>query len=75
MAGHKFMLISSDGHAAAARMDDYIPYMDPDLRDDFREFCNLHTTVGRATNDVESLRGRLDPDVVDEWIEDVFWCC
>jgi predicted TIM-barrel fold metal-dependent hydrolase len=71
MAGQKFMLISSDGHAAAARMDDYIPYMDPELRDDFREFCNLHTTVGRATNDVESLRGRLDPDVVDEWIEDV----
>lgn len=42
-------------------MVDYTPYMDPELRDDFREFCNVHKTAGRATNDTESLRERLDP--------------
>jgi predicted TIM-barrel fold metal-dependent hydrolase len=71
MASRRFMLISSDGHAAAARQDDYIPYMDPELRDGFRAFCDQHQAAGRATNDVDSLRGRLDPDVVDDWLVDM----
>jgi predicted TIM-barrel fold metal-dependent hydrolase len=68
--GNKVMLISSDGHATA-RMDDYTEYVDPDMVDEFRDFCEEYRQHGQDTNAEAALRGRLDKEIVDEWIEDV----
>jgi predicted TIM-barrel fold metal-dependent hydrolase len=67
-AGRKIMIISSDGHATA-RMEDYTEYLDPEFRDEFREFCKVYREHGSHTFEEPSMRARLDPYVVDEWIE------
>jgi predicted TIM-barrel fold metal-dependent hydrolase len=66
----KMMLISSDGHATA-RMDDYKPYMDPAFREEFDTFCEVYRELGTRNFDPPSLRHRLDPDIVDQWIREM----
>jgi predicted TIM-barrel fold metal-dependent hydrolase len=70
MVDRKIMVISSDGHATA-RMEDYTEYMDPALRDEFREFCVEYSKHGSHTHEEPALRGRLDPYVVEEWVQDM----
>ena len=64
----KIMIISSDGHATA-RMEDYTPYLDPEFRDEFRDFLAEYRKHGSKTFEEPALRSRLDPDLVEEWIE------
>ena len=64
----KIMIISSDGHATA-RMEDYTDYLDPRFRDEFRDFLVEYRKVGSHTFDEPALRARLDPYIVEEWVE------
>ncbi|HEX6510584.1 MAG TPA: amidohydrolase family protein, partial [Chloroflexota bacterium] len=64
----KIMIISSDGHATA-RMEDYTDYLDPAFRDEFRDFLVEYRKVGSHTFDEPALRARLDPYIVEEWVE------
>jgi predicted TIM-barrel fold metal-dependent hydrolase len=64
----KIMIISSDGHATA-RMEDYTDYLDPRFRDEFRDFLVEYRQVGSHTFDEPALRARLDPYIVEEWVE------
>src|SRR5712691_5377355 len=64
----KIMVISSDGHATA-RMEDYASYLDPAFRDEFREFLVEYRKHGSHTFEEPALRSRLDPDLVEEWVE------
>jgi predicted TIM-barrel fold metal-dependent hydrolase len=64
----KIMIISSDGHATA-RMEDYTPYLDPGFRDEFRDFLAVYREHGSHTFEEPALRSRLDPYLVEEWIE------
>jgi predicted TIM-barrel fold metal-dependent hydrolase len=66
----KIMVISSDGHATA-RMDDYTDYMDPEFRDEFKEFCKVYRERGSHTFEEPALRSRLDPYIAEEWIEEM----
>ena len=64
----KIMVISSDGHSTA-RMEDYTDYIDPKLRDEFKDFCVVYRERGSHTFEEPALRQRLDPYIVEEWIE------
>jgi predicted TIM-barrel fold metal-dependent hydrolase len=66
----KVMIISSDGHATA-RMEDYTEYIDPKLRDEFRDFCVEYREHGSHTFEEPAMRQRLDPYIVEEWIEEM----
>jgi predicted TIM-barrel fold metal-dependent hydrolase len=66
--GDKIMIISSDGHATA-RMEDYVPYLDAEFRDEFRDFLAEYREHGSHTFEEPALRSRLDPYLVEEWIE------
>src|ERR1700747_772040 len=69
----KALIVSSDGHAMAL-MHDYRPYLPPHLRDEFDEFLKLYDErgQGRRTFDRSSLSARCDPEVVEQWMNDVF---
>lgn len=64
------MVISSDGHATA-RMEDYTDYLDPDFREEFRQFCEVYAERGSHTFEERALSQRLDPYLVEEWKETV----
>lgn len=61
-------IISSDGHAGA-RMEEYRPYLDAEYRDEFDSFVLEWNEHGSRNFEPPSLRNRLDPEFVDEWIE------
>ncbi len=65
------LIISSDGHAMP-KMRDYRPYLAAHLRESFDEFCDFYEEFGRPPMDPAHLRGRLDPDVVDQWERDLW---
>src|SRR5260221_10068560 len=69
-AGERAMIVSSDGHATA-QMRDYRPYVDPGVRADFDEFCDAFDKVGMTTVNPKSLANRIDPDLVQHWVETV----
>jgi predicted TIM-barrel fold metal-dependent hydrolase len=60
------MIISSDGHAGA-RMADYRPYLDPEFREEFDAFLPDWDERGSRNFDPPALKGRLDPEFIDEW--------
>jgi predicted TIM-barrel fold metal-dependent hydrolase len=62
------LIVSSDGHATA-QMRDYRPYVDAGMRAEFDEFCDAFDEVGMTTVSPKSLANRIDPDLVQEWIE------
>jgi predicted TIM-barrel fold metal-dependent hydrolase len=64
------LLVSSDGHATGL-MRDYIPYIDPRMRADFTEFCEVYDRDGMTTVDPKSLAQRIDPEPIKQWIETV----
>ena len=68
--GERALLVSSDGHATA-RMRDYRPYLDPVIRAEFDEFCDTFDQVGMTTVNAKSLANRIDPDLVQQWVETV----
>ena len=68
--GERAMIVSSDGHATA-QMRDYRPYVDPGMRAEFDEFCNAFDEVGMTTVNPKSLANRIDPDLVQQWVETV----
>jgi len=68
LTDRKIMMISSDGHATA-RMEDYTQYLDPKFREEFGEFCKVYAERGSHTFEEPALRQRLDPYIVEEWLE------
>ena len=66
----KALLVSSDGHATA-QMRDYIPYVDPGMREEFTAFCEVFDREGMTTIDPKSLANRIDPELVQEWVDTV----
>src|ERR1700722_4231726 len=66
----RVLVISSDGHATA-RMQDYRPYIPAAYHEEFDAFCEAFAREGAHTTDPESLRQRLDPELVQEWVESV----
>ena len=69
-ATDRALVVSSDGHATA-RMRDYRPYLDPGMRAEFDEFCTAFDQVGMTTVNPKSLANRIDPDLVQQWVETV----
>jgi predicted TIM-barrel fold metal-dependent hydrolase len=69
----KALIVSSDGHAMAL-MRDYRPYLPPDLREEFDDFLKLYDErgQGRRTFDQSSLSVRCDPEIVEQWMDEVF---
>jgi len=66
--GERALIVSSDGHAMA-KMPDYRPYLPAEYREAFDDFCKVYADHGYRSFDAENLLGRVDPDVVDEWLE------
>jgi predicted TIM-barrel fold metal-dependent hydrolase len=52
-------------------MPEYRPYLPAKYRDDFDLFCRLYAKYGFRNFDAESLRNRLDSDVLDQWVRDM----
>jgi predicted TIM-barrel fold metal-dependent hydrolase len=52
-------------------MEHYGPYIPASHRDEFDEFCEVYAKEGSRTTDPKSLLNRLDPELVDEWVETV----
>lgn len=70
MADERALIISSDGHAMP-KMRQYKPYLPSRLHDDFDAFCDFYEANGHPPMDPAHLRGRLDPEVVEQWVRDV----
>jgi predicted TIM-barrel fold metal-dependent hydrolase len=70
-SGERVLIISSDGHAMP-KMRQYRPYLAERLRDRFDEFCRFYEAHGHPPMDPAHLRGRLDPDVVEQWDRDLW---
>jgi len=69
--GERALIISSDGHAMP-KMRDYRPYLASHLQQPFDEFCDFYEEFGRPPMHPAHLRGRLDPEVVDQWERDLW---
>ena len=69
--GERVLVVSSDGHAMP-RMREYRPYLAERLRVRFDEFCDFYEANGHPPMDPAHLRGRLDQDVVDQWVRDLW---
>jgi predicted TIM-barrel fold metal-dependent hydrolase len=52
-------------------MRDYRPYLNPGMRAEFDEFCDAFDQVGMTTVNPKSLANRIDPDLVQQWVETV----
>ncbi|ADP80835.1 amidohydrolase family protein [Pseudofrankia inefficax] len=65
------LVVSSDGHAMP-KMRQYRPYLTAALHERFDAFCDFYDDNGVPPMDPAHLRGRLDPDVVEQWVRDVF---
>lgn len=70
LSGERALLVSSDGHATA-QMREYIPYLDPAMRAEFEEFCDVFDREGMTTVNPKSLANRIDPELVQEWVDTV----
>ena len=70
-ATERALIISSDGHAMP-KMRQYRPYLPQRLHESFDEFCDFYDQHGAPPMDPTHLRGRLDPDVVDQWVRDLY---
>ena len=70
MTDEPVTFISSDGHATA-RMQDYADYLDPEFRAEFRDFCVEFRQEGTYSSEPKALAARLDPEVVEEWVETI----
>jgi predicted TIM-barrel fold metal-dependent hydrolase len=64
------LIVSSDGHATA-KMRDYRPYVDPAMRAEFDSFCSRYDEQGMTTVNPKSLANRIDPELVQQWIDTV----
>jgi predicted TIM-barrel fold metal-dependent hydrolase len=69
-SSERALIVSSDGHATAL-MRDYAPYLDPAMRAEFLEFCDVFDREGMTTVDPRSLAQRIDPDQIETWIKTV----
>jgi predicted TIM-barrel fold metal-dependent hydrolase len=68
------LIISADGHAIAP-MEEYKTYIPSRYHQDFDDFYRVyceHGLVHLRTSDPVALARRADPEVVDQWYEDVF---
>jgi predicted TIM-barrel fold metal-dependent hydrolase len=70
LSGERALMVSSDGHATA-KMRDYRPYLDPDVRSEFDAFCDTFDEEGMTTVNPKSLANRIDPELVQLWIDTV----
>jgi predicted TIM-barrel fold metal-dependent hydrolase len=59
-------VISSDGHAAAL-MQDYRPYLDPEFREEFDAFLIEWDRAGSRSIDPPALHARMDPEDIADW--------
>lgn len=64
------LMISSDGHATA-RMPDYLPYISPHLREEFRAFCEVYKDKGLRLAEEASMVKTFDAEYVDLWRKNV----
>jgi predicted TIM-barrel fold metal-dependent hydrolase len=64
------LMVSSDGHATA-QMRDYGPYLDRGIREEFDAFCDRFDEEGMTTANPKSLANRIDPELVQLWVETV----
>jgi hypothetical protein len=64
------LIVSSDGHATA-KMRDYRPYVDAAMREEFDSFCAQFDEHGMTTVNPKSLANRIDPELVQQWIDTV----
>ena len=64
------LMVSSDGHATA-QMRDYRPYLDRGIREEFDAFCDRFDEEGMTTANPKSLANRIDPELVQLWVETV----
>lgn len=65
------LIISSDGHAMP-KMRQYRPYLPSRMHERFDVFCDFYDAFGAPPMDPVHLRGRLDPDVVEQWVRDLW---
>ena len=70
-SSERALIISSDGHAMP-KMRDYRPYLPASLQDRFDDFCVFYDEHGALPMDPRHLARRLDPDVLDQWVRDVY---
>ena len=70
-SGERALILSSDGHAMP-KVRDYRPYLTPKLHERFDEFCAYYDMYGSVPSDPAHLRNRLDPDVLDQWVRDLY---
>ena len=66
----KVLMISSDGHATA-KMEDYRPYVEPGMREQFDEFLALYKVKGTRISEESSMRKNFDSEFVDIWKHNV----
>src|SRR5882757_1871635 len=64
------LMVSSDGHATA-RMREYRPYLEPAIHEEFDAFCDRFDEEGMSTTNPKSLANRIDPELVQMWVETV----
>jgi predicted TIM-barrel fold metal-dependent hydrolase len=70
LTDERILMISSDGHAVPP-MDHYKNYMPAEWREEFDAFCKVHAQEGVRSYEALSLQHRTDPEVVDQWAEQV----
>jgi predicted TIM-barrel fold metal-dependent hydrolase len=61
------LIVSSDGHATAL-MPEYRPYLPSAYHEKFDAFCAVYAEKGARSFDPASLKDRMDPEVVEDWI-------
>jgi predicted TIM-barrel fold metal-dependent hydrolase len=52
-------------------MPDYRPYMPKEFHEEFDAFCKVHAEKGMRSVNPNSLRNRLDEELVQDWIKNV----
>jgi hypothetical protein len=70
VTAERALIVSSDGHAAA-RMRDFRPCLDAGAREEFDAFCDRYDEEGMTTTHPKSLANRIDPELVQHWVETV----
>jgi len=70
LTAERALIVSSDGHATA-QMRDYRPYLHASAREEFDAFCDRFDQEGMTTVNPKSLANRIDPELVQQWIETV----
>jgi predicted TIM-barrel fold metal-dependent hydrolase len=69
-SSERALIVSSDGHAMPL-IRAYRLYLPSRMQERFDEFCDYYEKYGAPPMDPVHLRNRLDPDVLEQWVNDV----